>query len=283
MGYSPVPASSLTLCRYASFLARRMKFNSVTQYLNVIRLLHCAWNLPNPLQNNFQLAHAMRGIRRHLGDLVVRKKPVTPDMLKQILQYLDISLSFDAAIWAVCLTMFYGCLRRSNVMINSTTNFDQSKHLRRRDILCFPWGCLLHFRWSKVIQFKSRTFDVPLPRLENNVLCPASAVCNYLQRSMGASLDGPAFTFLSGNQVKVLSPEKFIKRIRNCLRSVEGGPNEMACHSFRRGSASFCNAIGVSSESIKLMGDWKSSCYSVYIDNNVKTRLEIVRRMQENV
>ena len=80
------------------------------------------------------------------------------------------------------------------------------------------------------------------------------------------------------------TPEKFIKRIRECLRSVEEGLNEIACHSFRRGSASFfCNAIGVSSESIKLMGDWKSSCYSVYIDNNVKTRLEIVRRMQENV
>ena len=98
----------------------------------------------------------------------------------------------------------------------------------------------------------------------------------------GCQFRWPAFTFLSGNQVKVLSPEKFIKRIRECLRSVEGGPNEIACHSFRRGSASFCNAIGVSSESIKLMGEW-SSCYSVYIDNNVKTRLEIVRRMQENV
>ena len=174
-----------------------MKFNSVKQYLNVICLLHCAWNLPYPLQNNFQLAHAMRGIRRHLGDLVVRKKPVTPDMLKEILQYLDVSLSlsFDAAIWAVCLTMFYGCDRRSNVMINSTANFDQSKHLRRHDMLWFSLRRLLNFRWSKVIQFKSRTIDVPMPRLENNVLCPASAVCNYLQRSVGASLDGPAFTF----------------------------------------------------------------------------------------
>lgn len=283
MGYSPVPASSLTLCRYASFLARRMRFNSVKQYLNVIRLLHCAWNLPNPLQNNFQLDHTLRGIRRHLGDLVVRKKPVTPDMLKQILHSLDISLPFDAAIWAVCLTMFYGFLRRSNVMVNSAANFDQSKHLRRRDILCFPWGCLLHFRWSKVIQFKSRALDVPLPRLKDNVLCPASAVCNYLQRSRGASLDGPAFTFLSVNQVKVLTPDIFIKRIRECLRLVEAEPSTIACHSFRRGGASFCHAIGVSGESIKLMGDWRSSCYNVYIDNNVKTRMEIVRRMQENV
>ena len=28
MGYSPVPASSLTLCRYATYLARTLKFNS---------------------------------------------------------------------------------------------------------------------------------------------------------------------------------------------------------------------------------------------------------------
>ena len=73
-----------------------------------------------------------------------------------------------------------------------------------------------------MIQFKSRIFDVTLPRLENNVLCPASAVYNYLQRSMGASLEGPAFTFLSGKQVKVLSPEKNIKHIPECLRSVDG-------------------------------------------------------------
>ena len=87
-----------------------MKLNSVKKYLNVIQLLHCAWHLPNPLQNNFLLAHAMRGVKCHLGDLVVWKKPVNPDMRKQILHYPNISLSFDVAVWAVCLTMFYGFL-----------------------------------------------------------------------------------------------------------------------------------------------------------------------------
>ena len=156
--------------------------------------------------------------------------------------------------------MFYGCFHCSKVMVNSTANFDQSKHLRRRDILCFPWGCLLQFRWCKMIQLKSRTFDVPLPCQENNVLCPASAVCNYLQRPVGASLDGPAFTFLSDNPVKFLSPDKFIKRIRKYQHSVEAEPKKGACHSFRRGSARFCTAIGISSESIKLMADWKLFC-----------------------
>ncbi|XP_053381232.1 uncharacterized protein LOC128549078 [Mercenaria mercenaria] len=27
---------------------------------------------------------------------------------------------------------------------------------------------MLHIRWSKVIQFKSRTFDLPMPRLKSN-------------------------------------------------------------------------------------------------------------------
>ena len=67
---------------------------------------------------------------------------------------------------------------------------------------------------------------------------------------------------------------------------MKGGPDETASQSLKQGSASFCNVTGVSSESIKLMGNWRSFCYSVYTDNNVNNVnmcLEIVRSMQENV
>lgn len=283
MGYAPVPASPATLCRYVSFLAKRLKFNSIKQYLNFVRILHCEWNLKNPVENNFLLSHTLKGIRRCLGDCVVRKRPVTPDMLKQIFQKLDLSKSFDAATWAICLTMFYGFLRRSNVMVPSQAKFDGSKHLRRQDILFFPWGVLIHIRWSKVIQFKSRTFDVPLPRLPDNVLCPVNALCNYLRLTSGASLSGPAFIHHSNSQRKVITPEMFIERVRVCLTSSESNPSDIACHSFRRGGASFCNSLGISAESIKLMGDWRSNCFSHYIDNSVSTRLKITRQMQTNI
>ena len=58
------------------------------------RELHCERNLPNPLENNFLLTHTMKGIRRCLGDTVVRKKPVTPDMLKCIIKNLDLKKTF---------------------------------------------------------------------------------------------------------------------------------------------------------------------------------------------
>ena len=61
MGYTPVPATSQVISRYATFLARSLKFSSIKQYMNIIRLLHLEWDLPNPLCNNFVVQQTMRG------------------------------------------------------------------------------------------------------------------------------------------------------------------------------------------------------------------------------
>ena len=280
-GYNPVPADTTTLCRYVCFLAKKLKYNSLKQYLNYVRLLHSECGFPNPLENNFKLSQTLKGIRRCFGDAVTQKIPVTPDMLKEILQKLDLTKCFDAAVWAICLTMFYGLLRRSNVMVPSHAKFDGSKHLRRQDILFFPWGILIHIRWSKVIQYKSRTFDVPLPRLPDNILCPVKALCNYLRLSSGAPASGPAFICRSNFEWKVISAELFIRRVRECLTSCN--PSEIGCHSFRRGCTSLCHAAGFNDTSIKLMGDWASNCFTSYIDNSVKTRLKLTRQLQKLV
>lgn len=283
MGYAPVPATSATICRYVAYLARTMKYNSVKQYLNIIRLLHEEFGLPSPLKCNFSLTCTLRGIKRHLGNSVTRKKPITPEMLRQILAKLDITSSFDATIWAVCLTMFYGLLRRSNVLVNSASKFDTSKHLRRRDILFFPWGILVSIRWSKTIQFQSKTFDIPFPRLKDNVLCPVQAVFNYQQQTLGAEMDSAAFTYRLNNKLVVLTSEKFVNRVRECLSLYDIDTKDIASHSFRRGGATFCYSVGLSPDSIKLLGDWKSTCYQDYIDNDVKSRFKIVQHMQKHM
>lgn len=152
MGYAPVPASSATICRYAAHLAKSLKFNSINQYLNIVRLFHDEWNLPNPLQYNVALSCTLKGIKMHKGKKLCAKNP---ELLCKILGNLDLSVSLDATVWAVCLTMFYGLLRKSNVLVS---RFDKDKDLRRSDILFFQWGVMPHFRWSKVNQFRSLSF-----------------------------------------------------------------------------------------------------------------------------
>jgi hypothetical protein len=160
---------------------------------------------------------------------------------------------------------------------------DKNKHLRRRDLLFFPWGIMLHIRWSKVIQSRSRTFDLPLPRLRDNKLCPVQAIFNCFQLSQGASLDGPAFVYKSNSRLKPLTCEVFISRVRDCLALCDINPLEVASHSFRRGGATFCYSIGLPADAIKLLGDWRSSCYQTYIENDVKARFKIIRSMQNAV
>ena len=70
MGFNPVPADSNTICLYAAFLTRSLKFSSVNNYLGVIALLHKEFGLPNPLTDNWVLKSLLTGIKRVKGNLV---------------------------------------------------------------------------------------------------------------------------------------------------------------------------------------------------------------------
>ncbi len=131
MGYTPVPASTTTLCRYAALLTR--KYTSIKQYLAIVRPLHLEWSLPDPLQGNFGLDSVLKGIRRSLGDPVNRKLPITPELLMELLKILDLHRIQDCNICGAALLLFSGMFRKSNVLSPSAASFDPSRHLRRKD------------------------------------------------------------------------------------------------------------------------------------------------------
>ena len=109
MGYTPVPASTATACRYAAFLSFKVTYSTISQYMNIISLIHAEFGLPNPIIDNFNLICVMKGIRRTLGDAVRRKTPITPLILRKILLHMQVDTVIDSAIWAACLTAFFAC------------------------------------------------------------------------------------------------------------------------------------------------------------------------------
>ena len=142
-GSCPVPASVETVCRYAALLARSLKFSSVRQYLNIIRLLHLEVGEINPL-HCYLVQSMLKGLRRQLGDRVIRKLPISPSLLLNILSSLNLDNVLHSAVWAAGLLMFFCMLRRANVLVSSFRCFNVAKHLpclRRCDISFFPLGC----------------------------------------------------------------------------------------------------------------------------------------------
>jgi len=165
-----------------------MCYSSIRQYMNIIRIMHAEWGLPNPLEDNYRLTITLRGIRRERGDSTLRKAPITPDMLHAILRALNTQ---NRAAWAAALAMFYGLLRRSNIMPTTAREFDPTRHLRRRDALFTPTGVNLTIRWSKTNQYRGPARVIPLPRMTAHPLCPTQAIYNACRTSPEAPREGP--------------------------------------------------------------------------------------------
>ena len=155
MNLPPVPASSSTICLYAAFLARSLKFSSIPQYLGIIGLLHKKFGLANPLTGNWHLSSLITGIKRVLGHERLQKLPVTPSLLLKIYKAINPSYSVDASFWAICLVAFYGMFRKSHLLVQGNSQFDPDRQFLKSDFRFFPWGPLCWFVGARLFNFVS--------------------------------------------------------------------------------------------------------------------------------
>lgn len=155
MGIPPVPVSAPVVAQYAAFLARRLKPSSVKQYLNIVRLMHLECNEPNPCADSWYLKSTLRGIERLKGCEVSRKHPISPEMLIAIRSVLSLSQAYDAMFWAVCLVLFFGTFRRSNLLPATKDKFDQLSSSQGMP-LCILRVVLLNYVYHGLRPFSAR-------------------------------------------------------------------------------------------------------------------------------
>lgn len=264
----PVPASEQTVAQYAAYLARRLKPASVKQYLNIIRILHLECQMPNPCKDSWHLKMTLKGIEKVKGTDVQRKQPVTPHMLIELRTKLDFSCTKNCVFWAACLTMFFGLLRKSNLFGTDSEGWKKEKHLTREcvrvsdDLSEVSVQC----KWSKTNQSGERVQCITLPGLaSDHPLCPVAAITT-MYRVLGPAVpDSQAFP---------MTGSAFNKKFRACF----DGSGTVSSHSLRRGGATWALSCGTPGEIVKLMGDWKSVCYLVYLDQIPSNVVDNYRR-----
>lgn len=275
-----VPISQRDLGRYIAYLSRRLSFSSVRQYLNVVRLLHLEAGRSNPLEGNWYISSILKGVRRVKGDHTSQKLPITLDILKKIFQTLNLRKSLDRAFWAACLVGFFSFFRKSNLLVQSHVAFDPSRHLCATDVQFTPAGAILSVRWSKVIQFREKVLEIPLPKIVNSPFCPSTAL-------LGLSLDNPPcpapvplFRYGLPKASNVpLTHKDFTDRLRSCLTLCGFEASMYSGHSFRRGGASYALECGLPVDLIKLQGDWNSNAYERYLNPSLELRKKVAATM----
>ena len=275
MNLPAVPALSSTICLYAAFLARTLKFSTIKQYLGIIGLMHKELGLPNPLLGNWHVSSLLTGVKRVLGNAPQQKLPITFDVLRKLHNVLNLSCSVDASFWAICLVAFFGMFRKSHLLVSKVGSFDPARQFTKEDFQFFPWGVLLRVRWSKTIQFRERVIQIPLVRVPGSPFCPVAAVSWAFSFTSQAPVSSQAFQWVQPNlSLRCFTYSLFMNKLRACLNQCGLAGMDFGSHSFRRGGASLAFQVGIPVELIKILGDWKSDAVLLYLTVPLDIRVQ---------
>lgn len=268
-----VPVGAETVQLYVTYLVRVRQFTyaSVRQYLNVLTQLHRFEGLPDPIPNNVQLQHLLRGVKRDLGVAQTPVDAISPSVLLSIRATLNLSVTDDLCFWCACLVAFYGLLRPINI---TCTSHDRTKDLCRSDVIPCSWGYLLVLRRTKTVQFREHTVSVCLPRV-NHELCPVTALHALLVATNHADPLGPLFLLSNGH---CLSYSVFRQRLSAALSNAGIQNHCIKGHSFRRGGATWLSKLGVAVDDIKSIGLWASGAVNRYIEPGFERKLAIMQK-----
>ncbi|CAG2249940.1 unnamed protein product [Mytilus edulis] len=185
------------VCLYIAYLVdvKSFKYFTIVNYLNIIKHLHKANGLEEPISGNWQIQKVLNGVRRSIGDAQKGAELMTPRLLLIIKANLDLNSQNDICIWSACLMGFYGLLRPGN--------FLHSGKYKHRDIqICDVHyhrnGYVIELQWTKTVQFRERKLNIVLPSIVGHPFCPASAIKELLHFHFkrGAKEDAPIVQFI---------------------------------------------------------------------------------------
>ena len=256
-----LPAKVDPLVCFLELMSRTSGYQHLKHLLHSIKFLHQALDLEFP-NNSFQLDVTMQGLKRRLARVPFQVLPITPKVLRDIYQHLDLRKTEDLALWCSFLISFYALLRKKNVVPDKAP-WDPKKVISRRHITVNLAAnrLLLYVGFSKTNQFGARDLVVPIPGNNDPILDPVRHIQDLFSR-VNVHSDSPAFSY---SLKKHITYSSFTQRLKSLLIKAGYSAHSYSGHSFRRGGASFLHACGGTALQVQASGDWSSSCFTRYL------------------
>ncbi|CAC5391973.1 unnamed protein product [Mytilus coruscus] len=274
-----IPANLDTICCYAQFLSRSFKsVESIKNYINDVKVMHLMLDCTFPHLDSFVYKLLIKGLSRTKLHMPRRALPISPDILLEMVKHLNLESSSDCVYWCLFLFAFFLMSRKSNLVPDSSSQFDKNQQLTRGKVFVVNDIAIVVFEWTKTIQHGERRLKIPLVKIPGSVLCPVSAY-NRMCSKIPASNDSPAFVMSKKSRLVPVTYAQFQNKLKSVIQKTGRDPNSYSSHSFRRGGATFAFSSHVPSDLIQLHGDWASDAYKIYLEFSMKDKISVVRNM----
>ena len=276
---SPLPATQLHVSLYLIKLSDSAKsVSKIDEAFYAISWAHKLAGYSDPCKTDLVVS-VREGIHRRIGHSVVKKDPITPEILQKIVhQFGTTSNSLkDLRIACMCLLSYAGFLR-----------FSELASLRRFDIQFFPGYVKLHLVQSKTDVYREGK-DVVISNT-NSITCPVSMLNRYLKL---ASICDHSSEFIfrsvsfckSSNSYKLrntghISYTRAREILLSALEDIGIDKSKFGLHSLRSGGATAAAAAGIEDRLFKKHGRWKTDkAKDGYVKENIDLRLSVTRKL----
>lgn len=256
-----VPASENLLCAFAADGVGRLASSTVNSAINGVRAWHIELGLS--WQGGVRLARTIKGVG-YLAPASSTRPPriaFRAHMLETLVNGLDLTDSFDAAVAATAACALWGQARLSELIPDSTFAFDASElPLRRHLAPTSPSGRsrLLHLPRTKT---NRRNGDQITITKQAGLANPLPLLANHVQRNNPAE-SSPLFSYRQKGSLAILSKKHFMRRCNEILQAA--GIPKVSGHCFRIGGTTELLLAGVNSEVVKKLGRWESDAFLKY-------------------
>ena len=274
-----LPISSSNLCLYIQYLSRSLKApQSILNYVSGLKFFHSLLGLAFPSTTSIDVSLTIKGLKRVASHVPVQASPMTPSILCQLGNVLDMSKPLHIVVWCLFLFLFFLFSRKSQFIPEDLSRLQLSRLVTRGDVSCKDGTLFVSFRWTKTRQFGGESLVIPLSPIPGSFLCPVRAY-NTMCSLIPAGSESPVFVLpLSMGSSPILY--KDFHTVLRCLLTKRGHEASLfSSHSFRRGGDTFAFGLGIRGELIQAQGDWRSDAYKLYLNLDMPNRLSVSRAM----
>ena len=279
-GVQDFPVQLGVLLRFIALLSRgSMAYESAANIISSVKYFAAIIDPPSvQVFEAVMVTASMKGLKAQLSRPVHQKLPISVDHLARFHDLLDLADSKHLACWCAMLLAFFGCLRLSNLVPSSQSDFDPLKHLLRSDIKCVDKLVLVYFKWSKTNQNFKKVSWIPI----SSVSDPRFNVSLHLKKlleSVKVKSNAPLFSYASD---KFHTRNSLVPMLESCVSAAGLSPADYSWHSFRRGAAVFGYELGLADSAVQMLGGWSSAAFKNYLEFSFLKKVDIAEAIASN-
>lgn len=267
-----MPASTYLLGSFIARHAGSVSSSCIDGWLSSLHSWHTINNAPWKGDERY-LSLMKKGSSKLAPPPKPPRMPVTIRHMKELQRQLDMVNPFDAAVWAVATSAFWGCCRLGELTVESDKVLDERMSVTR-SYAGVSYGqstslghlssssVVFRIPWTKTTKEEGAILTI----VGDDAMSPVKAMRNHLGLSKDAPRDSHLFSYRDKEGIwHPMVKRRFMERCNEIW--ADAGLEELEGHGFRIGGATELLLGGVPPHIVAMIGRWKSLTFLKYWRN----------------